>query len=224
MLKKATVLWTGGKDSALALYKAKNLGIEITNLCTFTPNDAKFKSHPIKFMSLQAEALGIPHYILNIEEPYDISYEEQLNYLIENTGISMIISGDISEIGDYPNWIIERCRSLNCEPFLPLWHSNRLELLETLLINKFEIIFSYVKEPWFTKQWAGKKINSKTLKELISLTQVYNLDLCGEQGEYHTLVLDMPDFEKKITISNYSVISSNSLHYIDLKDFELKDK
>ncbi|MFX1277554.1 MAG: hypothetical protein ACFFAT_21255, partial [Promethearchaeota archaeon] len=148
MEKKATILWTGGKDSALALYKAKKLGIEITNLCTFTPKEAKFKTHPVKFMNLQAKALGIPHYILNIEKPYDISYEEQLNYLIENTGISITISGDISEIGGYPNWITERCRSLNCEPFLPLWHNNRLELLETLLMTKFDIIFSYVKEPW----------------------------------------------------------------------------
>ena len=224
MQKKGAILWTGGKDSALALYIAEQLGIEIINLCTFAPKDAKFCSHPLKFMSMQAEALGIPHYILNIEEPYDKSYEDHLTYLRETTDISIIITGDISEIGDYPNWINERCKSINCELFLPLWYSNRLKLLETLLKIKFEIIFSYVKEPWFTKHWVGKKLNRQTINELISLKNKKNLDLCGEQGEYHTLVLDSPNFKKKIEISDYSVTSADSAHYLNLKKFSLQTK
>ena len=224
MPEKGTVLWTGGKDSALALYKASQLGIEIINLSTFTPKGANFRAHPLNYLTSQAEALGIPHYILNIEEPYDISYENQLTYLKEKTGISIIISGDISEVDDYPNWITERCKSINCEIFLPLWYSNRLELLETLLKNKFEIIFSCVKEPWLTKQWVGKKMNRTTIKELISLNQEKNLDLCGEQGEYHTLVLDSPNFKKSIKILDYSVISDESIHYLNLKEYSLQNK
>ena len=76
MEKKGTVSWTGGKDSALALHKAERSGIEIVNLVTFAPKGAEFRSHPLNFLNAQAEALGIPYYILNIEQPYDISYEK----------------------------------------------------------------------------------------------------------------------------------------------------
>ncbi len=224
MQKKGTVLWTGGKDSGLALYKANQSGIEIINLCTFAPKSANFRSHPLKYLTLQAEALGLPHYILNVEEPYDISYRNQLTYLREKTGISIVITGDISEVNNYPNWITEQCKSINCEVFLPLWHSNRLEILKTLLKNKFEIIFSCVKEPWLTKNWIGKKMNRTTIKKLISLNQENNLDICGEQGEYHTLVLNSPNFKKRIKILDYSVISDKSIHYLNLKEYSLENR
>lgn len=224
MGKKGTVSWSGGKDSALALYKAERSGIEIVNLVTFAPKGAEFRSHPLSFLNAQAEALRLPYYILNIEQPYDINYEKQLNYLREKTGISVIITGDISEVEGYPNWMSERCKSINLEILLLLWHSDRLELLKTLVKEKFEIVFSCVKEPWFTKHWVGKRLNGSTLKELISLTQKNNFDLCGEQGEYHTLVLDAPNFKKRINLLDYSVSSEGNAHYLKTKEFYLQDK
>ena len=55
------MLWTGGKDSSLALYEAHLLGYEITHLATFVPTEKpEFLAHPVSFMKYQAEALGLP--------------------------------------------------------------------------------------------------------------------------------------------------------------------
>ena len=59
---RASVLCTGGKDSALAFHKARLMGYEIANIVTFVPEEADFLAHPLQFMKYQAEAIDVPHY------------------------------------------------------------------------------------------------------------------------------------------------------------------
>jgi diphthamide synthase (EF-2-diphthine--ammonia ligase) len=75
MARSTAVLWTGGKDSALALYRARDAGASIDLLATFVPEgDVAFHAHPISQMRLQAQALRIPHTCVPIRQPYRESY------------------------------------------------------------------------------------------------------------------------------------------------------
>src|SRR3989304_8470090 len=105
MSGNAAVLWTGGKDCSLALYEAKSLGHEVGSLVTFIPREPKFLAHPISFMKYQAEALKLPHYTMEINEPFKESYENAIHSLRERFGIDTLITGDISEVDGNPNWI-----------------------------------------------------------------------------------------------------------------------
>ena len=58
MLEKSAVLWTGGKDSCLALYEARKAGYSIDGLITFAPENPAFLAHPIGFMQLQSRSIG----------------------------------------------------------------------------------------------------------------------------------------------------------------------
>ena len=222
--RHATVLWTGGKDSSLALYEAKLLGYEIVNLVTFVPSQPEFLAHPLHFMKYQADALHLPHYALEVNEPLKESYEKAILSLRERYEIDTLITGDIAEVNGHPNWIRECSQYSGVDVLTPLWGCDRLQLLNRLLAHKFKVIFSCVKKPWFTDEWLGMELNQEALKRLRTISTKTGLDVCGEQGEYHTLVVDGPLFQKSIHIRAYSKRAEDSLMYIDIQKVALQEK
>jgi uncharacterized protein (TIGR00290 family) len=208
----------------LALYEAKLLGYKIKSLTTFIPKNVKFLAHPIKFMKYQAKCLNIPHYTVKIIEPFKESYENAIQTLNEKLGINVLITGDIAEVNGHPNWIEECSEYSNIDVFSPLWGIDRYELIQKFLLYKFKAIFSCVKKPWFTEEWLGKTLNEDSLELLVKLHVETGLDICGENGEYHTLVLNGPIFNKSIFINKYNKNIKDSIFYIDLKKVSLKKK
>lgn len=222
--KRASVLWTGGKDSALALYEAQLKGFNIVNLVTFSPIGERFLAHPLDFIAHQAEALGFPHTIIGIKEPFKESYERAIHNLNERDGIDVLVTGDIAEVDGYFNWIRECCESSCMKVYTPLWHSDRTVLLKRLISNDFKVIFSCIKRPWLTADWIGQPLDIKIIKQLQKMNADKGLDICGEQGEYHTLVLDGPPFKKQICIASYSAYKEESFICINIHDFKLCKK
>ncbi|MCO4291695.1 hypothetical protein NF867_02315 [Solitalea sp. MAHUQ-68] len=219
----AAVLWTGGKDCVLALHFAKKEELSINLLITFAPKNADFLAHPIKVLKLQAEAIGIPHRIIEINEPYKESYENAIAHL-KDEGIDLLISGDIDEVNSYPNWIKERSAVSGMGVYAPLWQLDRKDLLNELVNRNFKVIFSLVRKPWFTRSWVGDLITSAKIDQLSMFKELKGIDLSGEQGEYHTLVLDCPAFAKAIVIDKSSIEEKDDMYYLRLEEITLKDK
>jgi diphthine-ammonia ligase len=218
------VSWTGGKDSTLALYEAEMLGRVIDCLVTFAPSQDSFLVHPLGFMALQAQALGLPHYIFEVGEPFDLSYENAIISVKEKRGVRTLVTGDIGEVaGHDPDWMTDRCARCGIDLIKPLWHRDRVELLRRLLALKFKVVFSCVKRPWFTDEWLGLELSPSLVERLIEISRRTGLDICGEQGEYHTLVLDGPRFRKRIRIASYSKYVRDSIMYIALDNLQLED-
>ena len=137
---KAAVLWTGGKDSVLAFQVSLNL-YDIRRLVCFVPADNRqFYAHPTELMELQARKIGIPIEFVPISEPYKPSYRQQIK-AIRDTGIEILITGDISTVGGLPNWIEEVAAGL-VKVHKPLWELDRHAILDTLIANKFKVICS----------------------------------------------------------------------------------
>ena len=219
------VSWTGGKDSSLALYEAEKLGCEICCLVTFAPGQGSLIAHPLDFIRLQAKALGLPHCLLKVDDPFDQSYEDAIALLKEQQGIDTLVTGDIGEVaGHDPNWIVERSVHCGVDVIRPLWHRERLELLEKLLTLRFKVVFSCVKSPWFTDEWLGLELSPDLVQRLSGMSERTGLDICGEQGEYHTLVVDGPQFRERIQIESYSKRVEGSVMYIELENLKLCEK
>ena len=126
--KQASILWTGEKDSALALYDAQLMGYDVVNLLTFAPVGENFRAHPLDFMAHQAEALGISHSIIGTKEPFKKSYEDAICALKENNRIDILVPGDIAEVDGHTNWIRECSKPSHMEVYTRLWHSDRTNL------------------------------------------------------------------------------------------------
>jgi len=191
------VLWTGGKDSALALHRVR---ASVRELVTFVPPNAEFKAHDLRLMSAQARAVGLPHRRITIEPPYDRGYERALAELA-TSGIQRVVTGDIAEVGGQPNFIAQCAKSVGLEVGLPLWGVNRAAHIEELVTLGFDVIFSYVNEPWFDATWVGRHLDPRALLDLARLHEENGVDLAGENGEYHSMVLAGPGWNSALTIT-----------------------
>jgi diphthine-ammonia ligase len=223
-MQNAAMLWTGGKDSSLALFEAGQNGYCVRRLITFAPPEPDFLAHPLQFMKLQAQALGLPHYVLPVREPFDEGYETHLRKIRDEMGIDAVVTGDIAEVGGSPNWIRERSRPIGMEVHTPLWGRDRGALLEQLLIHEFDVLFSCVKTRWLAESWIGRKLDERAIADLRAVRERTGLDLCGEEGEYHTLVTSGPQFTGAIRVSSHSIRTRESLAYMEMHRLALAPK
>ena len=222
--RRAAMLWTGGKDSSLALHEACDDGYDVVCLVTFAPAQPDFLAHPLRFMMMQAHALGLPHYVFPVAEPYAESYEAGLRRLRDEMAIDTVITGDIAEVGGSPNWIRERSRPVGMDVHTPLWGRDRAALLAQLLGGRFKVLFSCVKTKWLADDWVGRELDDAAITELRSVRERNGLDLCGEEGEYHTLVADCPRFRHAIRINEYTRQTKGSLAHMKIQRLEFVSK
>ncbi len=205
---KAAVSWTGGKDSALALQVSLNL-YDIRRLVCFVPADNRqFYAHPIPLMELQARKIGIPIEFMPITESYRSSYRQQIR-ILRDSGIEVLITGDISTVGGMPNWIDGVATNL-VGVYKPLWELDRHTLLDTLISEKFEVICSLAYKKYFLPTIAGRYLDAELISELKQLP----VDACGEQGEYHTWVLDAPFFKEPLQLKGIRVVDTAEYCYL----------
>lgn len=219
----AAVLWTGGKDSVLALLEAARNHCQVRCLLTFAPAAPAFRAHPVAFMKRQAATLGLPHYLWTVRAPVAESYEAGLHWLKTAMNIDTVITGDIAEVNGQPNWIRERSRPAGLNVLTPLWGRDRATLLAQMLDAGLKVIFSCVKTRWLTTDWVGRALDRQAIHDLRTLHQQNGLDLCGEQGEYHTLVTDAPGFKHPLPLDVFCVRTNADLAYLDLSQAEPKE-
>ena len=164
-------------------------------------------------MKLQAAALGLPHEVVTVGAPYEQSYRQAMIEL-QQSGISALVTGDIDLVAGLPNWIRQCAKGLALEIAMPLWGRPREELMREIVAEGFRVIFSCVKRPWFTADWLGRAIDSAAIEQLKAIAPQHNLDICGENGEYHTLVLDGPGFARAISLKHRPAGSGDLMHLV----------
>jgi diphthine-ammonia ligase len=222
--KVASVLWTGGKDCSLAFYEAEKLGYKIINLVTFVPPHPDFIAHPLEFLKIQAESIGVPYHIVTISGNMREEYIKAFKKLQSEQGITALVTGDIAEIGDFPNWVKECCKGLAIDVVMPLWGLKREEILNKLVTGNFKTMISCVKRPGLPDELVGRTIDINTLENFTEDCRQAGIDICGEQGEYHTLVLDAPMFIKQIHVKKFSRHKNDLFTYLRIEELMLSDK
>jgi len=222
---RVAVLATGGKDSALALYKVLNAGYEVEYLVSMIPlrEDSWMFHYPnIRLVDLFAEAIEVP---LVKAETSGIKEKEveDLKQLIEKLDVDAIVSGAIAS--NYQKTRVEKiCEQLGLRCITPLWHKNPLDVLKEILDLKFDVIITGVYAYGFNKEWLGRKIDEASIKALIELNRQYGVSVVGEGGEYETLVVDAPFFKKKIKIIEAEKVWKNQNGHFLVKRAKLENK
>lgn len=222
---RVAALVTGGKDSALALYRALKLGYEVKVLVTMIPqreDSWMFHFPNIHLADLFAKAVEIP---LVKAETVGIKETElkDLKNLLATLDIQGVVSGTISS--RYQKERIDKvCQELNLESIAPLWQEDSMRLLKEIINLNFEVIIVGVYAYGFDENWLGRKIDSTTIMNLAELNDKHQISLVGEGGEYETLVLDAPFFKKRIQVLQTERIWENHSGYLLVKEAKLVDK
>lgn len=197
---KAAISWSGGKDSALALYEilkreASQIDLLIT---TISKKHNRVSMHGVRKQLLleQVKSLGFPVKIIALPVPcsneeYAKIMKQQLKELHKKE-IKKIIFGDIF-LEDIRVYREENMGNIDMELEFPLWNHNTHDLALKFIRRGFKSIITCVDSQFLDKRYIGKQFNHNFLKSLPE-----NVDPCGEHGEFHTFVYDGPIFNKRI--------------------------
>ena len=200
MKTKALFNWSSGKDSALALYKVlRNSDFEITCLLTSVNQEfQRISMHGVRveLLEQQAESIGIPLEIMQIPEMptmevYENVMTETLTKL-KNQGVSHSIFGDIL-LQDLRKYREDQLSKMDLEAVFPLWEIPTIDLIQEFIGLGFKTIVVCVNERFLDKSFVGRIIDQDFINDLPE-----NVDVCGENGEFHTFTFDGPIFSKPI--------------------------
>ncbi len=225
---KLAVLFSGGKDSAYALFKAMQKEEVACLISILSENKESFMFHTpnIEITKLQAEAIGLP--LIQKLTPGEKEKElEDLKAAIqeakEKFGIGGVVTGAIESV--YQASRVQRiCNDLNLWCFNPLWLKGQESLLYEILKNNFKVIISGVFAYPLNKEWLGRALDEETVKELVKLREKYKISPSGEGGEIETTVLDAPFFKKSIEILESEVKAGRDSGIFIIKKARLAEK
>jgi len=212
---KLAILFSGGKDSTYACYLAKKAGYEVGCLISLlSKNEDSFMFHTpaIELTKRQAELMNFPL----ITQMTEGKKEEELGDLkvaiklaVKKYKIEGIVTGAVESV--YQATRIQKiCDELDLECFNPLWQKSQIELLEELVNKKFEVLIVGVAAYPLDKKWIGRKIGERFILEMKKLRVKYKINPAGEGGEFESLVVNCPLFEKKLDLQIKEVVGEGN--------------
>ncbi len=202
------VLYSGGKDSTLALLKAKECH-KISCLITLVSlNKESFMFHTpnIDITKIQAEAMKLPLVSVVTKGEKETELKDLKNALQSakrKYKLHGIVTGAVRST--YQSTRIQQiCHELNLWCFSPLWLLDQVELLNDVVKNKITAVISGVFAEPLDASYLGKKIDAAMVKKLAKAAETHKINPAGEGGEIETTVLDAPCFKKSIKITKHS--------------------
>ncbi len=208
--KKAVFNWSGGKDSALALRKVLEENyFEVVSLLT-TINEESLKSSmhsiPPEILSRQAESIGIPLHTVVFSKELK-NYDEKMSVTVDyfkKQGVTHFIFGDIY-LADVKSYRESKLNPLGIEVVEPLWNKTVSEIMDDFLKSGIKTKIIVTQADKLDKTFIGKDLDANLVNALAD-----DIDICGENGEYHTLAYEGGLFKKKV---EFSISEVNKISY-----------
>lgn len=225
---KAAVLYSGGKDSTMAVYKAIEEGYNVEYLVSMisdNPESYMFHVPNIHITELSAEAMGIPLLRAKTHGLKEKELDDLKKVLLDlkARGIDAVFAGALAS--QYQKSRIDGlCEDIGLESKAPLWHWDPEDYMETIIELGFEVILISVSAEGLDEKWLGRKLDQELLKEIVDLHGKYGMHMAFEGGEAETLVLDGPIFKKRIKIQETSNVWETDSGYMVISKAELEDK
>lgn len=227
---KLAALYSGGKDSTMALYWALRQGHEVKCLVTMLPqrNDSYMYQVPnVEFTKYHSEALGIPLIALKtsgVKEEELKELKEALSLAKKKYGIEGVTAGALAST--YQKERVEKiCGELNLKCFSPYWHCEPEEYMNEILRSGFKVVITAVAAEGLGKELLGKALTPQLLKELKQIRKKTSFHLGFEGGEAESIVVDCPIFKKRLEIVDSEVVmEGRNSGYLKIKKMRLVGK
>ena len=224
---KLAALFSGGKDSTYAIYKAKQMGHDVKCLITIFPKSAN--SHLLHFPNieltkLQSETLEIPQISSTLDSDSSMEEMNVLKTLLEKAKLDFkndgLVHGGISS--EFQKKSFEKIgKESNLNIITPLWKMNPKEYMSILINSNFKFILTSVSCDGLDETWLGKIISTNDVLLLSSLSSKYGFNLNFEGGEAETFVTDCPIYLHPIKITKSQMIWDGYRGRFEIEDASL---
>lgn len=220
MIEKVLFAWSGGKDSAMALYELqKTHSYEVSALLTTVTEDyGRISMHGVTCILLeqQAESLGFALERIYIRkntsnDEYETKMVEKLRDY-QGRGVLSVVFGDIF-LEDIRKYREEKLSKLGMKGIFPIWKRDTSELAHTFIDLGFMAVITCVDSNVLDKKFVGRLYDKQFLRELPCW-----VDPCGENGEFHSFVYDGPIFRERIAFKiGDIVLRDNRFYFCDIQ-------
>jgi ABC transporter with metal-binding/Fe-S-binding domain ATP-binding protein len=226
---RVAVLFSGGKDSAFALFKALKEGHEVVTLVTMKSKSKESFMYHVPNIHLTehcAIALQLPLIVGTTSGEKEKELEdlkEILKDLKEQEDVEGVVSGAIAS--QYQKDRVDSiCAELGLESIAPLWQQDQFSLIKEMLEKEFKIIVVGVFAGGLTEDWLGRIIDADAIEDLKKLQEKYKISFVGEGGEFESLVLDCPLYKKSLEIEQSKTHWDGSRGELEIKKVKLVKK
>jgi ABC transporter with metal-binding/Fe-S-binding domain ATP-binding protein len=229
-------LFSGGKDSSWALYRALEAGHPVERLVTVHPTGDSYMYHTpaTHLTALAAESIGIDLLDVHPEdfeaESADESGEQgdreleplerALESLADEWGLIGGVTAGAVESEYQTSRIQAMCDRLGAELFAPLWQEDPRELAAAMLEAGFEIVVLQVAAYGLDESWLGRTLDADAVAELEDLHDEYGVHVLGEGGEFETFVVDGPHMTRRLDLE-YERVWEGDRGHLEITDARL---
>ncbi|HMK93219.1 MAG TPA: diphthine--ammonia ligase [Thermoleophilia bacterium] len=207
--------WSGGKDSYLAFSRAvAGGGRPRALLCMLRADGRRTHSHalPPALVERQAECLGLPLVTRAADwDGYEAAFLDALAELRGRHGVEVSVFGDI-DLQPHRDWVERVSAEAGLVACLPLWDEPRRGLLEELLAQDVSATVVAVDGDRLPTRFLGRRLDPGVIAEL----EAQGVDACGEEGEYHTVVVDGPLFRAPLAVTRRGTLAIDQYRFADL--------
>jgi len=175
-----------------------------------------FHGTEAKLIQLQSQCIGIS--LLQKETTwsgYEQEFKEAVLSLIPS-GVKGMIFGNIY-LQDHKDWVERVCGELGIEAVEPLWGKNPEEILSGFIDAGFEAVIVSAKSKLIDRDWIGHLVD----RDFITYLKDRDFDVCGEKGEYHTLVINGPIFKRRIQLIESKTVARDNHWLLDTVKYQL---
>ena len=213
-MNRYAVMWSGGKDSALAADRARRSGLDIACLLNFYDRESgrvRFHATRAELVAEQAAAAGIAirQYATSWSD-FEPAFRGALEALVRD-GVAGVVFGDI-HLADVRAWYEERVRTAGLEHVEPLWGEPPRDLLDEFVATGGRAVITCCETAKIDESWLGRIVDEHFARDIQNIP----IDPCGENGEYHSFAFAGPLFARPVRWSAGETRSDGRFAQLDL--------
>ena len=217
MAARAWMSWSTGKDSALALHRARqDPDLDVVGmLCTVNSEAGRVAMHSVRneLLLAQGERLGLPIRVVELPWPCPNEvYEKLMADAVDaaaDDGVTRMVFGDLflADIREYRESMLA---PTPITPVFPLWEEPTDRLAREMIDAGIRAVLTCVDPAQLPREFAGRAFDHELLADLPE-----SVDPCGENGEFHTFVWDAPGFSSAIPVTSGEIVERDNFVFAD---------
>ena len=203
----AASLFSGGKESIHAISTVEKQGVEVKHLIHQIPTFSSPHAHNIEALKMLAKSMNKHFALVDLHKG-----EQELVDLLKNLNVDALVAGDIN-VPQHVTWLENICSQVGIELLEPLFGKNTSVLFQEMFSEpRFKAAIIGVNTKYLPDEWLGFTISSETAEDFLSRTR--HIDPLGENGEFHTIVVESPLYSNIFKIKPLEKIIDKDMTYL----------